>query len=72
MGGGDVGQTTPPHHLHQVRRGGIGGHRRGGPQKGKTRAAKSFYRSIFYITTFGIAFYHYNLSTDVGNGHMHD
>ncbi len=45
--------------------GGIWGHGRGGggPQTDETPAAKSSYRSIFYITTFGIAFYQSNLST---------
>jgi hypothetical protein len=35
-----------------------------GPQTDKTPAAKSLYRSIFLIMTFGIAFYQSNLSTD--------
>ncbi len=40
------------------------GHRRGsGLRQIKTPAAKSLYKSIFYITTFGIAFYQLNLST---------
>jgi hypothetical protein len=34
-----------------------------GPQTDKTPAAKSLYKSIFFITTFGVAFYQSNLST---------
>jgi hypothetical protein len=34
-----------------------------GPQTDKTPAAKFHYRTIFLITTFGIAFYQFNLST---------
>jgi hypothetical protein len=36
------------------------------PQTDETSAAKSLYRSIFLITTFGIAFYQSNLSTSRG------
>ncbi len=44
-----------------------------GPQTDKTPAAKSLYRSIFFITTFGIAFYQSNLSTGKcnSNGFSH-
>jgi hypothetical protein len=36
------------------------------PQTEKTPAEKSLYRSIFLITTFGIAFYQSNLSRKIG------
>jgi hypothetical protein len=41
----------------------IGGE--GGPQTDKTPVAKSLYKTIFWITTFGSAFYQSNLSTNI-------
>jgi hypothetical protein len=36
-----------------------------GQEEDKTPAAKSLYRSIFWIKTFGIAFYQSNISTGI-------